>query len=197
MKVKVEVTLGVAADGTVSLKRADGKEPGEDWRVPNSLLTIAGTGWVDYSGDREICYEPGVNLYVNERRQVAVLRGEKREVKTTKEFRARWAKPWARLTTHVGGYQLPPALPEAYTTDHHLILLGDSSSGPAVAALQASELLPQVVDGKYPGPGKALVSFAWSPFAVEKNVILVGAADGAGLAAGVARLLELAPRARK
>jgi hypothetical protein len=193
MKVTVEVTLGVAADGTVIRKRADGKD-GEDWRVPNSLVTVTGTGWVDAGGDREICYEPGVKLYVDERRQVAVVKGEKREEKTTKEFRARWAKPWVQLTTHVGAYQLPPALPEAYTTDHHLILLGDSASGPAVAALQASEVLPQVVDGKYPGPGKALVSFAWSPFAVEKNVILVGAADAEGLAAGVERLLQLAPR---
>ena len=103
-----------------------------------------------------------------------------------------WAKPWSRLTSHVGGYQLPPQLPEAYTTDSHLILLGDSGSGFAVAALQASELLPQVVDRKYPGPGKALVSFAWSPFAVEKDVILVGASDAAGLRAGVRKLLEIA-----
>ena len=92
-----------------------------------------------------------------------------------------------------GGYQLPPQLPEAYTTDSHLILLGDSSSGFAVAALQASELLPQVADKKYPGPGKALVSFVWSPFAVEKNVILIGASDPDGIKAGVSALLGLAP----
>jgi hypothetical protein len=60
--------------------------------------------------------------------------------------------------------------------------------------LQASDLLLQVVDEQYPGPGKALVSFAWSPFAVEKNALMIGAADEAGLAAGAARLLELAPR---
>ena len=56
---------------------------------------------------------------------------------------------------------------------------------------QASELLPQTVDAKYPGAGKALVSFAWSPFALEKNVIFVGASDAAGLDAGIARLVRL------
>jgi hypothetical protein len=74
--------------------------------------------------------------------------------------------------------------------DSHLILLGDSEASELVAALQASELLPQVVDPRYPGPGKALVSFAWSPFARERNVILIGASDMAGITAGIARLIE-------
>ncbi len=95
---------------------------------------------------------------------------------------------------HVGGYQLPPQLPEAYTTDSHLILLGDSATSHAVAVLQASDVLLRVVDLHYPGPGKAMVSFAWSPFAVEKNVILIGAADEAGLHAGVNKLIDLSVR---
>ncbi len=52
-------------------------------------------------------------------------------------------------------------------------------------------MLPQVADVRYPGPGKALLSFAWSPFALEKNVILIGAADDAGIRAGVEGLLSL------
>jgi hypothetical protein len=131
-------------------------------------------------------------LYVDAEGQLVVLKGELCDAKTTDEFRTRWAKPWSRLTSHVGGYQLLTQLPEAYTTNSDLILLGDSGSGFAVAALQASELLPQVVDAKYSGPGKALVSFAWSPFAVEKDVILVGASDADGLRAGVRKLLEIA-----
>jgi hypothetical protein len=108
-------------------------------------------------------YEAGCKLYVDAKGQLVVLKGELGDAKTTDEFRTRWAKPWSRLTSHGGGYQLPPQLPEAYTTDSDLILLGDSGSGFAMAALQASELLPQVVDAKYPGPGKALINFAWSP----------------------------------
>jgi hypothetical protein len=77
--------------------------------------------------------------------------------------------------------------------DSHLILLGDSETSQLVAALQASELLVQVADSKYPGPGKALVSFAWSPFALNKNVILIGASDAAGIVAGIVQLTRSAP----
>ncbi len=131
-------------------------------------------------------------MHLEPQGKVAVVAGLATEEKATAELKARWSKPWTKLTSHVGGYQLPPQLPEAYTTDAHLILLGDGASSQAVAALQASDLLLEIADAAYPGPGKALVSFAWSPFAVEKNVILVGAADGTGLAAGIDKLLELA-----
>ena len=40
-------------------------------------------------------------------------------------------------------------------------------------------------------PGKALVSFVWSPFAVDKNVILIAATDAKGLRAGADRLVEI------
>jgi hypothetical protein len=190
-EVKAEVTLATDAGGVVTAKTKDGKDV-ENWRAPNSLITIGGEGYLDWQGAHEFAYEAGCKLYVDAKGQLVVLKGELGDAKTTDEFRTRWAKPWSRLTSHGGGFQLPPQLPEAYTTDSDLILLGDSGSGLAVAALQASELLPQVADAKYPGPGKALVSFAWSPFAVEKDVILVGASDADGLRAGVRKLLEIA-----
>jgi hypothetical protein len=192
--VKTEVALGTSKDGTFTAKTAAGKDVSGEWRLPNTLVTITGDGWVDFSGDRELCYEPGVKLYFDEHRQVKVINAEAKEVKTTAEFRKKWAKPWSQLTTHVGAYQLPAQLPEAYTTDAHLIVLGDSKSSLAAVVLQASEILPQTVDTKYPGPGKALVQFAWSPFAVEKNVVFVGAADKEGLSAGIARVLKMAER---
>lgn len=93
---------------------------------------------------------------------------------------------------HVGGSHLTPQLPEVYGSNAHLILLGDSQTGGTlVRALQASELLLQVADAKYPGPGKALVAFAWSPFSLEKNVIFIGASDVPGLSAGAERLVGL------
>jgi hypothetical protein len=190
--VKTEVRLGSIKDGTFTATTADGKDVSNDWRLPNSLVTITGDGWVDFSGDRELCYEPGVKLYFDDRRQMTVINASAKEVKTTAEFRTKWAKPWSRLTTHVGAYQLPAQLSEAYTVDDHLIVLGDSKSSLAAAVLQASEILPQAADAKYPGPGKALVQFAWSPFAVEKNVIFVGAADREGLQAGAARVVKMA-----
>jgi hypothetical protein len=115
------------------------------------------------------------------------------EEKTTPEFRAKWARPWRTLTSHIGGYQLPAQLPEAFTTDSHLVLLGDGSTNEVIAILEASEILPRIVDARYPGPGKALVEFAWSPFRVGKNAIVVGASDAAGLALGIDRLLEKRP----
>lgn len=192
-RVENRITLATTEDGSTTAHTEDGKELA-DWKLPNSLITIAGEGYTDWSGDAEVCYEPGVVLYLDAQRQLTILRGTLKEEPTTPEFRARWAKPWTRSTSHVGAYQLPPQLPEAYTADCHLILLGDSTTSLAVAVLQASDLLLQVVDEKYPGPAKALLSFVWSPFAVEKDVILIGATDLVGLEAGRAQLLTLAPR---
>ncbi len=181
--VRQEIKLGFDAQGNVTSHTAEGKAAA--WKTPESVVTIVGDGFVDFDNtDMETCYEPGVKLYVDAKNQVSVLKGETKAVDTTPEFRARWARPWTRLHSYVGGNQLPPQLPEAYTTESHLVLIGDSKSGSAVAALQASEILLQVADAKYPGPGKALLEFAWSPFAVEKNVIFIGASDEAGLNAG-------------
>ena len=82
-------------------------------------------------------------------------------------------------------------MPEAYTTDKHLNVLGSSTTSHAVAVLQASELLPQIADEKYPGPGGALVSLCWSPFVVEKNAIMLASPDSVGLKAGVEALTRL------
>lgn len=68
-----------------------------------------------------------------------------------------------------------------YECNHYLVLVG------------TSELLLQVADLRYPGPGKALLQFAWSPFALGKHVIFIGASDDAGLEAGLAKLVELIP----
>lgn len=191
LKFDKEITLNVDASGSFTAKTADGQDVSNDWRLPNARITIVGEGFVDFSGDVEQCYEPGVQLHVNEQRQVTSLNADVTEVKTSTEFRARWAKPWSKLTQHVGAYQLPAQLPEAYTTDSHLIVLGSSTTSHAVALLQASELLPQIADEKYPGPGGALVSLCWSPFAVEKNAIVLASSDLAGLKAAVEALTQL------
>ena len=191
LKPDRQITLHVAADGTLTAKTADGQDVTQDWRLPNSLVTIGSEGFVDFSGDVEQCYEPGVQLFVNEQRQIVPHNAQGREVKTTGEFRTRWSKPWSRLTQHVGAYQLPAQLPEAFTTDSHLVVIGNSMTNRVMAVLQASELLPQIADEKYPGPGGALVSLVWSPFAVEKNAITIAGSDPAGLKAGIDELMKL------
>src|SRR5207302_999855 len=101
-QVKVEIRVGVTAEGKFTARTVDGKDVSNDWRQPNSLVKFVGQGFVDYSGDREVCFEPGVILYFDGRRQATEVRGEVKEVRTTAEFKARWARPWDRLTTHVG-----------------------------------------------------------------------------------------------
>ena len=192
MKVDQSVKLQIEDDGRIRAIATDGSDLGESWRErPRVLANVAGKGFIDYdAADAEEMYEPGCKIYIDADKKWTVVLGEKTEVKATPEARARWSRPWTRLGTFVGAYNLNPQLPEAYACDRHLILLGDSTSGELVAALQASELLPQVADARYPGPGKALLGFAWSPFALEKNVILVGAPDEAGVKAGIEALLS-------
>jgi hypothetical protein len=183
-KVNTQITLSTDKDGVITIKASDGKEL-DDWRQPNSFVTIGGEGYVDYLADVETCFSAGVKLYFDEQRKMTVIKGQLKEEKTDEQFKAKWAKPWSKLMSHVGAYQLPPQLPEAWTTDSHLILLGDSKTSKAIAIIQASDLLEQVVDSDYPGKGKALISFVWSPLAIEKNAIIIGSSDEEGLNAGV------------
>jgi hypothetical protein len=191
--VTAELQAGMVGDATVVVDAEGNRRPADAWRQPGSEVTVTGEGLVDWLGrDGEECYEPGVKLYVDQQRRVTVLNAIAVRTPTTSDFRTRWARPWTRLESYVGNFQLPPQLPEAYTTDAHLVLLGDSPGGLGVAALQASELLPQTVDDAYPGPGRALIQFVWSPFAVERNVIFVGASDDRGLRHGVETVMALA-----
>ncbi|HET6880196.1 MAG TPA: hypothetical protein VFI31_08580 [Pirellulales bacterium] len=188
-EVKAIANIETSDDGRQVARTADGHELSE-WRKPGTLLSVVGSGFIDF--DVEKFYEPGCVLFIRDDSQAAVLKGEPVEVQSTDDIRQKWSRPWTRLNSFVGTDKLCPQLPEAYSVDSHLILFGDSKSGELAAALQASDLLLEVADEKYPGPGKALVSFAWSPFAVEKNVIFIGASDAAGVEAGIGRLVELA-----
>ena len=192
-EVKQTIRTSIGADGIPVYLDDTGKSV-LAWRIPLSVIIVGEGGLVDFSGNRETCYEAGIHLYINEKSAISVLNsgGAKQET-VTAEFRAKWQQPWTRLSSHAGAYQLPPSLPEAFTCDSHLIVIGDSSSNYAVRVLQASEIIERIVDAKYPGPGKALIQYVWSPFAVEKNVIYIGASDTAGINAGTDALITLLP----
>jgi hypothetical protein len=193
MTPKVRVELHRDDQGRIMAMTPDGKNIGSEWRKPNTLVTVVGKGYLDWENRRdEVVYQPGCRFFVDGKKNIVVIKGEATKVKTTRDFRDQWSRPWAVLDQYQGGRQLPPQLPEAYSANSHLILLGDSTSSELVRVLQASELLLQTVDAKYPGPGKSLVSFVWSPFGVEKNVILIGANDVSGLKAGAGQLTKLA-----
>lgn len=110
------------------------------------------------------------------------------------DFRPRNALHPVRPCFHVGAFNLVPQLPEAYHVDQNVILLGNSRSSELVRALQASELLMQTADDQYPGPGKALVSFVWSPFVVGKNAIVIAGSTSEGIDAGSEAFLKLLNR---
>jgi len=192
-EVTTEVKLETLAFGAESAGTLDGRDLGNAWRrTPGTLAIVAGSGYIDYGNpDGEACYEPGCKLYIDDNRRLVVLKGEKVPVKATDEAVAKWSRPWVKVAPYNGAWNLPPQMPEAYRVDSHLVIMGDNRTSELVAAIQSAELPLQMVDAKYPGPGKALISFAWSPFAVEKNVIMIGASDSAGINAGVEKLAEL------
>jgi len=191
--VAATVTLESADDGRTVARTRAGADLGDGWRQPNTLATVVGAGYADVTPTGAAFYEPGVQLLVNRDGQTEVLTGQPTRVKTTEDVRRRWSRPWVRLRPYIGTYDLSPQLPEAYRVNTALILLGDSRQSALVAAVQAGELLPEVADDAYPGPGKALVSYVWSPFALDRDAIVIGASDVAGLEAGASRLLALAP----
>jgi hypothetical protein len=190
--VAQRVTVQILPDGTIDAITEDGEQIGAGWRSPGTLITVGEAGLIEYHAPgSEQFYEAGCKLYCNDRRRMQVLKGTPRTVKATQEVRERWSRPWQKLSVYSGAWNLPPQAPEAYLVDSHLVLLGDSTTSELVAALQAGEVLLQAVDAQYPGPGKSLLFFAWSPFALEKNVVYIGASDEHGIAAGVSTLKEL------
>ena len=189
LKIDKRLTLTASSNGDVTIVDEDGKAA--RWNTPNTLVIIAGDGFVNWEVNKEEVFLAGCQVYFNDKRRMSVILGRPTNMKSDAAFRAKWARPWSTLKTHVGGYQYPPQLPEAYSADEHLILLGDSQSSELVRAIQAGELPLQIADDKYPGAGRSLVSFVWSPFALEKNVILIAASDAAGISAGADAVLKL------
>jgi hypothetical protein len=152
MVVKHNIEVGTDASGKITVRSTDGQKFEGAWKQPNTLVTVSGEGLCDWrSSDSESCFEPGVVVYVNEQSVPVVVKGESKLVQTTAEFRKRWSRPWETLGSYVGECQLPAQLPEAFGATDHLIVLGDSHGSFVAAVLQASELLPQIVDAKYPG----------------------------------------------
>ncbi len=183
---------------TPTITTLQGKTFTDSWQTAGNVLTVGEKGYI-HLGSGESFYEPGcVIAFVpvdmknpTGRQRLVTLNGKHTPTKTDDAFRAKWSRSWQKLRSYNGGHILTPQLPEAYASDDNLILMGSSDTGELVRALQASELLQQTVDASYPGPGKALIQMAWSPFAVEKNVIYLGATDQNGIKAAIDQLAKL------
>ena len=165
---------------------------GKNVKHPKMLLTVGSEGFVMYQNrDSEACFNSGVILEMSPDGSFTVLNATANKENVTQAFKDKWSTDKWMLTSYFGGLQLPPQLSEAYKTDTHLIVLGDSYTNELMCILQASELLPQVVDNLYPGKGKALVQYLYSPFGVECDVITIGATDTDGIKAGLDAIQKL------
>jgi hypothetical protein len=93
-----------------------------------------------------------------------------------------------------GVWMMPRWQPLALTVGCDVILLGLPATNPLLADLGASGMLPRVPDPALLAPGEALVQYCWSPFDLDRDAVVIAAADPAGLAAGCAGFLPAAAR---
>jgi hypothetical protein len=121
----------------------------------------------------------------------AVERKGEKWVDLTIEEREKRRKPWLRLRVWAGENGYPPTLPDAFEVDENLILVGTDSSSVLIQALQRASILPMLANDYFPGKGRGILEYAWSPFALGKDVILITGSDPSGVRKSAQRLLAL------
>ncbi len=77
--------------------------------------------------------------------------------------------------------------------DAPLILLGRRYENRLIEALARRDVLPEVISTHFPAPGRAVIGWTRRAFSNFHDTLTVLANDDAGLAAGVAALLETSP----
>lgn len=105
-------------------------------------------------------------------------------------------KEWERLRIWAGENGYPPTLPDAFEVEDNLILVGTDHSSLLIQALQRASILRRVANDYFPGKGRGLLEYAWSPFALGKDVILVTGSDSQGVEKSARYLLSLNARRR-
>lgn len=121
---------------------------------------------------------------------------EKRDDKwydLTEEERERRRNPWEKLRVWAGENGYPPTLPDAFEVKDDLILVGTDRSSTLIQVIQRASILPRVANDYFPGKGRGLLEYAWSPFALERDAILVTGSDPTGVANSAELLLSLTP----
>lgn len=72
-----------------------------------------------------------------------------------------------------------------------LILLGDPAQNRWLRDIHDLQLVRRPLSPNYPGPGRALLQYAWAPFYDGYDVVTVSTTDLDGVKAGIARLLAI------
>lgn len=107
------------------------------------------------------------------------------------EEREKRRKEWDRLYNWAGANGYPPMPPQAFRVDKDLLLIGTDETSLLVKSLQRSGVLRCLANERYPGKGKGIVQYVWSPFSLGKDVILLTASERQGLSKAVEALLAL------
>ncbi|MFP4056705.1 MAG: hypothetical protein ACLF0G_07540 [Candidatus Brocadiia bacterium] len=91
-------------------------------------------------------------------------------------------KPWEKLEVYVGALDYKPMPPDCYDVPRDIVLVGTDQTSLLVRALQRGCILERVATSIYPGKGRGLLAYAWSPFSFGKDVVLVTGSDVQGVA---------------
>ena len=76
--------------------------------------------------------------------------------------------------------------------DRDMIVVSVGRSHPLAADANRGQILPRHISESFPGRGRGLIQYAWSPFGADRDAVFVIGGDEAGLAKAVDRLLSLA-----
>lgn len=146
----------------------------------------------------------GVNARIREENRVwrkgrypkvfpAVERSNEEWKDLREEEREKRRRPWVKLRIWAGENGYPPTLPDAFEVEDNLILIGTDKSSLLIKALQRASILPRVANEYFPGRGRGLLEYAWSPFALGKDVVLVTGSDVLGVKKSADHFLSLLP----
>lgn len=74
-----------------------------------------------------------------------------------------------------------------------LVLLGQPSQNRWLKDIHDQQLVRRPLTPNYPGTGRALIQYSWTPFYDGFDALLIGATDSAGLQAGITEISKLKP----
>jgi len=108
------------------------------------------------------------------------------------EERGKLKKPWEKLVQWTGAKGYPPTLPDAYDVPENIIAVGKDQTNKIVNIFQRSMILMRVTNNYYPGPGRGIIQYVWSPFTLDKDAILITASEDEGIRKATKQLISIA-----
>jgi len=107
------------------------------------------------------------------------------------EERKKLKKPWDKLYQWTGTKGYPPTLPDAYYVPENIIVIGKDQTSKIINILQRSMILMRVTNYYYPGSGRGIIQYVWSPFTLDKDAILITGSDDEGIEKAAKKLISI------